>query len=157
MTNLILLLLLLLTITLSLGGGLYETLVIYPNWQKEVHPATLLEKLHSSGQILAAKKFWPLVSPAQTLISIANMVMAYLHDGPARCVWLTAAVIIFISRVITFSYFIPVMVKYIMTPEHIEPNRLRSIVKWWTGLSPLRLLPELAAWILCLYTLTILV
>jgi len=153
MTNLILLTLLLLTITLSLGGGLYETLVIYPNWKKDVHPSTLLEKLHSSGQMLAGTRFWPLVSPAQVLLSIANMVMAYLHDGPARCVWLTAAVIIFVSRIITFSYFIPVMLRYIMKPENVEPNRLRAIVKWWVGLSPLRLLPEAAAWGLCIYAL----
>ncbi len=144
----------LLTITLSLGGGLYETLVIYPNWKKDVHPSTLLEKLHSSGQMLAANRFWPLVSPAQALLSIANMVMAYLHDGPAKCVWLTAAVMIFISRVITFSYFIPVMLRYIMKPEGLEPNRLRTIVKWWVGLSPLRLLPEVVAWGLCLCALT---
>nr|WP_294793847.1 hypothetical protein [uncultured Mucilaginibacter sp.] len=153
MTNLILLTLLLLTITLSLGGGLYETLVIYPNWKKDVHPSTLLEKLHSSGQMLAGNRFWPLVSPAQVLLSIANMVMAYLHDGPAREVWLTAAIIIFVSRVITFSYFIPVMLRYIMKSEHVEPNRLRTIVKWWVGLSPLRLLPEAAAWGLCIYAL----
>jgi hypothetical protein len=153
MTNIILVLLLLLTISLSFGGGLFETLVIYPNWKNDVHPSTLTQKLHSSGQMLAGTRFWPLVSPAQVLLSIANMVMAYLYDGPAREIWLAAGIFIFISRVITFSYFIPVMIKYIMKPEQVETNRLRAIVKRWTGLSPLRLLPEAAAWALCLYTI----
>ncbi len=141
----ILILLLLLTITLSFGGGLYETLVIYPNWKHDVDPKTLRAKLESSGQMNAGKRFWPLVSPAQALLSIVNIVMAYNYTGHIDHYWLAAAIIIFISRVITFSYFIPVMIKYIMEPEKVEATKLKAIVKTWTGLSPLRLLPEFIA------------
>lgn len=151
MINIILLLLLLLTITLSLGGGLYETLAIYPNWKNDVHPSTLKDKLHSSGQMLAATRFWPLVSPAQVLLSMVSITMASRYDGPAKEVWLAAAIIVFVTRVITFSYFIPVMLRYIMKPEQVEPTRLNTIVKRWIMLSPLRLLPEAAAWALCIY------
>ncbi len=145
MIDLILILLLLLTITLSLGGGLYETLVIYPNWKHDVDPNTIRAKLESSGQMNAGKRFWPLISPTQVLLSIINIVMAYKYTGPAHDYWFAAAIIIFISRVITFSYFIPVMIKYIMQPEKVEAAKLKAIVKTWTGLSPLRLLPEFIA------------
>lgn len=145
MIELILILLLLLTIVFSLGGGLYEVLVIYPNWKHDVNPNTLRAKLESSGQLNAGKKFWPLVSPAQALLSIINLIMAYNYTGTAHNYWLAAAIIIFVTRVITFAYFIPVMIKYIMESEKVEAAKLKTIVKRWTGLSPLRLLPEFIA------------
>jgi len=120
-------------------------LVIYPNWKHDVNPNTLRAKLESSGQMNAGKKFWPLFSPAQVLLSIVNIVLAYNYTGPAHTYWLIAAIIIFVSRVITFSYFIPVMIKYIMQPEKVEATKLKAIVKSWTSLSPLRLLPEFVA------------
>jgi hypothetical protein len=135
-----------LTITLSLGGGLYEILVIYPNWKHDADLLTLRDKLQSSGQVNAGKRFWPLVSPAQGLLALINIVLAWNYSGGAHIYWLSAAIAIFATRIITFSYFIPVMIRKIMQPEHIEASRLRSIVKQWTALSPLRLIPELFAW-----------
>lgn len=129
-----------------MGGGLYEILVIYPNWKHDVDPQTLRSKLESSGQILAAKRFWPLVSPAQGLLSIVNIILAWKYTGDAHTYWLAAAIAVFITRVITFSYFIPVMIRKIMQPEQIEAAQLQTIVKQWTALSPLRLIPELFAW-----------
>src|SRR5579859_7446082 len=140
--------LLFLTVTLGLGGGLYEILVIYPGWKHDVHPLTLRARLRSSGQILAAKRFWPIVSPAQVLLSVINIVLAWKHPGGAQVYWMAAAVAVFISRVITFGYFIPVMIRKIMQPETIEAIRLQAIVKQWVALSPIRLVFELFAWIM---------
>jgi len=141
-------LLLLLTVTLGLGGGLYEILVIYPGWKHDADPSTLRARLQSSGQILAAKRFWPIVSPAQVLLSVISIPLAWNHTGGAQAYWLAAAVAVFISRLITFGYFIPVMIRKIMQPETIEATRLRAIVKQWTALSPLRLVFEFFAWIM---------
>lgn len=129
-----------------MGGGLYEILVIYPNWKQDVDPLTLRAKLESSGQILAAKRFWPLVSPAQGLLSIVNIILAWKYTSDAHDYWLVAAIAVFVTRVITFSHFIPVMIRKIMQPEKVEASRLRAVVKRWTALSPLRLIPELFAW-----------
>ncbi|MES2375971.1 MAG: hypothetical protein V4553_05315 [Bacteroidota bacterium] len=145
MINFIALALLLLTIVLSTGGGLYEILVIYPNWRHSKDAAELKERLQSSGQNYAGTRFWPLASPAQALLSIVNLVMAWRYDGPAHSLWLTAAIIIFVTRVITFSYFIPVMVTKIMQAEKVPAAQLPGIIKRWTALSPLRLITEFAA------------
>ena len=147
------LLLFLLIISLSIGGGLYEILVIYPNWKHHVDPLTLRAKLESSGQINAAKRFWPLVSPAQVLLSIINIVLAWNYSGQARGYWLGAAIAVFVSRAMSFSYFIPVMIRKIMQPEQIEASHLKAIVRRWVVLSPLRLLPELLAWFLLVLAL----
>ncbi|GGB12548.1 hypothetical protein [Puia dinghuensis] len=145
--------LLLLTVTLGMGGGLYEILVIYPGWEHNVDPLTLRAKLQSSGQILAAKRFWPIASPAQVLLSVINIPLAWNHTGGAHVYLLAGAVAVFINRVITFSYFIPVMIRKIMQPETIEAARLQGIVKKWTALSPLRLVFELFAWIMLVVAL----
>lgn len=141
-------LLLLLSLSLSIGGGLYEVLVIYPNWKRGVDPHTLRGNLETSGQLNANKRFWPLVSPAQILLAILNLILAWRFNGPAQAYWLSAAAIVLVGRAITFGYFIPVMLYKIMQPEKIEAKRLQRIVKLWTGLSPLRIVLELAAWIL---------
>ena len=138
--------LLLLTVTFSLGGGLYEILVIYPNWKHHVHPRTLRDKLESSGQNNAAKRFWPLVSPAQGLLAMLNIIMACWHHGAGQRYWLAAAIVIFVTRLITFSYFIPVMVRKIMQPEKFDAGTLQAVVKQWTDMSPFRLVPEFVAW-----------
>ena len=145
MTNFISLALLLLTIVLSTGGGLYEILVVYPNWKHSVDAADLKARLQSSGQVFAGTRFWPLASPAQALLAIVNMVLAWRYEGPAHGLWLTAAVLIFVTRLITFSYFIPVMLKKLMQAEKVPPAQLRGIIKTWTTLSPLRLISEFAA------------
>lgn len=148
MITIVSLILLLLTIALSLGGGLYEVLVIYPNWKHNVHPQTLRAKLESSGQMNAGRRFWPIVSPAQGLLSILNIFLAWNYSGPAHGYWLAAAIVVFASRIITFSYFIPEMIRKIMQPEQFEVPRLQAIVSRWTALSPLRLLPEIVAFVL---------
>jgi hypothetical protein len=145
--------LLFLTVTLGLGGGLYEILVIYPGWKHDVNPLTLRAKLESSGQFLAAKRFWPIVSPAQVLLSVINVLLAWNYTGGARAYWLAAGVAVFINRVITFGYFIPVMIRKIMQPETIEATRLRGIVRQWTALSPIRLVIEVFAWVLLVVAL----
>jgi hypothetical protein len=140
--------LLFLSVSLSIGGGLYEVLVVYPGWRHDVDPLTLRAKLQSSGQILAAKRFWPIVSPAQVLLSLVNIVLAWNHTGEGRAYWLAAGLAVFISRLITFGYFIPVMIRKIMQPETVGAGRLRSIVNRWIALSPLRLVIEFFAWIM---------
>lgn len=141
------------TVTLSMGGGLYEALVIYPGWKHDVHPLTLRGKLQLSGQILAAQRFWPIVSPAQVLLSLINIALAWRYAGAAHSYWLAAAVAIFINRVFTFGYFIPVMIRKIMQPENIEVSRLQAIVKQWIALSPIRVVVEFFAWVMLVMTL----
>jgi len=146
--------LLFLTVTLGLGGGLYEILVIYPGWKHDVDPLTLRSKLQTSGQILAARRFWPIASPAQVLLSIVTIILTWGQKGEAQAWLMAAAVTVFIDRVITFSYFIPVMIRKIMQPENIEARRLRKIVRQWTMLSPIRVVLGLVAWTVLVVALT---
>jgi hypothetical protein len=153
MFNFIALALLLLTVVLSTGGGLYEVLVVYPNWKHSRDAAELKANLQSSGQNYAGTRFWPLASPLQGLLAIVNLILAWRYDGPAHGIWLASAILIFVTRVITFSYFIPVMLNKLMKADKVPPDQLPGIIKRWVGLSPLRLVSEavvlfLGAWAL---------
>jgi len=143
--------LLILMVGLNIGGGLYETLVVYPNWNKGVTPANLVPKLKSSGQWLANQRFWPLVSPLQGLLAIVNIVIAWRYNGEAHLFWLAAAWLVLLGRVITFIFFVPPMLKKFMQPERVPQGKLQQLVQRWTTLSPIRLPLELLAWFLAMW------
>jgi len=151
MINLIALTLLLFFVSLNLGGGLYEWRAVYPNWKKNVSPETLVRQLQTSGQWLANNRFWPLVSPAQGLLAIVNIVLAMRCDGNAHPYWVAAACIVLAGRIITFAIFIPPMLRIFMKPGGTDKKRLQEQVTRWTGLSAWRLPLEGLGWVLALW------
>jgi len=62
-------------LSLGIGGGLYETLVVYPNWKNGATPHNLPQRLKDSGQALTARRFWPFISLATALFALINAVM----------------------------------------------------------------------------------
>ncbi len=156
MLNFIALLLLILLIQFGMGGGLYESLVIYPRWKRDVTPENLVQKLKDSGQARANRRFWPFISPLQALLAILNLVLAWRYTGNAHTAWLIAALIIVVNRVITFSYFVPTMVRKFERPEGLDAAWLKKAVKLWTSLSPFRIVIEFLAWGTAVYALVLL-
>lgn len=151
MIQITILLLLILFVSLNIGGGLYETLVVYPNWKKDITPDNLVSKLKSSGQWLANGRFWPLVSPLQGLLALVNLVMAWRYNGEAHGFWLAAALLVLAGRIATFIFFVPPMLKVFMKPENTDPVVLQRKVRRWTMLSPVRIPVEMLAWGLAMW------
>jgi hypothetical protein len=151
MLNDVLLSLLIFFTGLGIGGGLYETLVVYPRWKKHPTPATLSQKLEDSGQN-AALKFWPLVSPISALLSVINMIAAWRSVG-SETVWFSAALIIFLKSLATYLYFVPTMMRKFKRAETMDAETLKKSVTLWTSLSPLRIVVEAVAWIGALFAL----
>jgi hypothetical protein len=141
---------------LGIGGGLYETRVVYPNWKADPTPERLPQKLIESGQALAGRRFWPFVSPVSALLAIWNAAIAWNQTGPVRTLWLTASIAIILKSIATYVYFVPTMIRRIGRAEGMDVATLQSTVRIWTTLSPLRILVELFAWIVGLRVLTIL-
>ncbi len=136
---------------LGIGAGLYETLVVYPRWKKDPTPATLAQRLESSGQN-AALKFWPLVSPISAILSIINMILAWRTVGPLT-VWFSAALLVFLKSLATFLYFAPTMMRKFRRAETMDADKLKKSVALWTSLSPIRIVVEMVAWSGALSTL----
>jgi hypothetical protein len=141
---------------LGIGGGLYETLVVYPNWKTDPMPDGLPQKLRESGQARAGRRFWPFVSPVSALLAICNAAIAWNQTGPVRTLWLAASIAIIVKSIATYGYFVPTMVRRIGRAEGMDAATLQSTVRIWTTLSPLRILVEIFAWVVGLKVLTIL-
>jgi hypothetical protein len=139
---------------LGIGGGLYETLVVYPNWSHEPTPNELGKRLASSGQA-AASRYWPLVSPASALLAVVNVFLAWHQVGLVRDLWLISSIAIVLKSIGTYGYFVPTYVRRISKPESMDTVELRRVVRTWTRLSPLRVLVEIFAWITGIWALAL--
>ena len=135
------------SVGVGIGGGLYETRVVYPNWAKDPTPDGLTEKLVSSGQAGAARRYWPLVSPASAALAVVNVFLAWHQVGMVRNWWLTSSIAIVLKSIGTYGYFVPTYIRQIAKPTDTDSATLRRIVRTWTGLSPLRIVAETFAWI----------
>ena len=141
------------SVGLGIGGGVYETRVVYPNWAKDPTPDRLSEKLISSGQAGAARRYWPLVSPASALLAIVNMFLAWDQVGIVRDLWLMSSIAIVLKSLGTYGYFVPTYIRRIAKPNTMDAMTLRRLVRQWTGLSSLRIVVEIFAWITGMWAL----
>jgi hypothetical protein len=143
-------------LSLGMGGGLYETLVVYPNWKRNPTPQNFIQKLQESGQELAGRRFWPFISPMTALLAIVNLFLAWPQPGLLRTVWLGASIAILVKSVATYTYFVPTMVGKLAKADSMKPEELTKTVRQWTSLSPLRLCLELYGWISAVWALLLL-
>jgi len=144
------------SVGMGVGGGVYETRVVYPNWIKDPTPDGLGEKLASSGQSGAARRYWPLISPMSALLAVLNAFFAWHQNGLVRTLWLTSSVSIIIKSASTYGYFVPTYIRRIARAETMDIMALRRVVHTWANLSPLRVLVETLAWITGMWALMIL-
>jgi hypothetical protein len=140
---------------IGMGGGLYETRAVYPNWRIAPQPAELGEKLRLSGQAGAARRFWPFVSPISALLAIVNVCVAWHQAGLVGTLWLMAALTIVLKSVGTYAYFVPTYVRRIARAKTMDPETLGRVVHMWTSLSPIRVVFEALASVAALGALLI--
>jgi hypothetical protein len=124
----------------AFGAGIYESRVVIPRWENippQMWPNTGLE-------------FWVYVTTAPlTLLTLANLVAAWLDRGPRRYWWLSAAAIVVVERIVTFSYFIPTMF-WLMGAEDLPQAELQATLSRWLFLDYGRHVLTLAGWLAAL-------
>ena len=125
----------------------------YPNWAADPTPDGPSEKLISSGQAGAARRYWPLVSPASALLAIVNVFIAWDQVGIVRDLWLLSSIAIVLKSLGTYGYFVPTYIRRIAKPNTMDAMTLRRLVRQWTGLSSLRIVVEIFAWITGMWAL----
>lgn len=140
----------------QLGGGLYEKQAVVPLWSQEPTPDGLGERLAACGATGSSTRFWPFVSPAVFLLALANGVLAWQSDGPARPWWLAAAGGFAVMSVCTYAYFVPTMLSLMHRANTYTPEQLTHTVSWWLALSNGRLLLAVPAWLAAVKALTLL-
>jgi len=125
---------------IALGAGIYEQRVVISQWEN-IPPQTWPQ----TGVL-----FWVYVATVPlTLLTLANLVAAWLDRGTRRYWWLGAVAIIVVERVATFSYFIPTMV-WLQGTEGLPEAEVRAALSQWLFLDYGRHVLTLAGWLAAL-------
>jgi hypothetical protein len=125
---------------IALGAGIYEQRVVIPQWEHippQEWPNTGIE-------------FWAYVTTVPlTLLTLANLVAAWLERGPRRNWWLGASAISVVERIATFSYFIPTML-WLQGTEDLSEAAVQAALSQWLLLDYGRHVLTLGAWLAAL-------
>ena len=128
------------------GAGVYEHRVVVSRWTSRSSESG---GPHWNGEAArqddTGRRFWAFVSTIPlTLLTVANLVLAWQASGALRAWWLSAALLALADRVFTFSYFIPAMLGLMAAPDSPEAAASASL---WANLNHVRHAIVLAAWL----------
>ena len=148
----ILLWLFVIVLGIAFGAGIYEHRVLFPLWLVETADGASVWDAAAANAANSGLRFWALVSTGPlTVLTIANLVLAWRARGRIRRWWLGAAVAALGDRLLTFTYFIPTMIT-LMQPEALSPAEAVATAARWGTLNHLRHLLVLVAWMCALKT-----
>lgn len=150
MVSKILLWLFVINLGIVFGAGLYEARIEFPQWLIYSEPDGYHWSAAVARQANTGVRFWVYVTTVPlTLLTLANLVVAWRAQGPIRPWWLGSAVTALVDRVFTFSYFVPTMVK-LMSDENIPQAQAVATAVRWGQLNYSRHLIVLVAWLMAL-------
>jgi hypothetical protein len=125
---------------IALGAGIYEQRVVIPQWEN-IPP----QEWSNTGLL-----FWVYVTTVPlTVLTLANLVAAWLNQGARRRWWLGAVKIIVVERIATFAYFIPTMV-WLQGTEGLPEAEVQAALSQWLFLDYGRHVLTLAGWLAAL-------
>jgi hypothetical protein len=133
----------------AFGAGLYEHRIVVPRWV-----ASSAQGTHWRPEVArdddVGRRFWGFVSTMPlTLLTLANLFLAWRGNGPMRAWWLAAALVALAERLLTFFYFIPTMVRLMKAADSHESA---AAAVRWANVNYLRHALVLLAWVLALET-----
>jgi hypothetical protein len=124
----------------AFGAGLYEARVVIPQWENMPPRAW-----PNSGLM-----FWIYVTTVPlTVLTIVNLIAAWLTQGPMRFWYLAPVGIVIVERVATFSYFIPTMVRLMSTEGSVDGD-IKAALSQWLLMNHGRHVLTLAGWLAAL-------
>lgn len=136
----------------AFGAGIYEARIVVPQWfsrstPPSIHAATM-QKLD------VGRTFWSFVTTIPlTLLTIANLILAWQSAPPAHSWWLAAALITLAERIGTFTFFIPTAIKFQQANQQ-PMAQLNRLIRPWIILNYVRNALTLIAWICALQALS---
>ena len=141
----ILLWLLVINLGISVGAGLYESVIVIPDYVGNP-PETWVE---------TGLSFWVYVSTVPlTLLVIANSLVAWKTTGRKRKWMIAAVMVVIVERLFTFLYFIPTMAGLIGSND-LPQHDVDGVLNQWMFLNHFRHLLSIAGWLMALKALTL--
>jgi hypothetical protein len=139
---------------ISLGAGLYEGRIVVPDWITSSPDGSMHWNPETARQDDTGLRFWAFVTTGPlTVITVANLFVAWRASGELRRWWLTAAVTALCDRVFTFAYFIPTMVGLI---GRMDSPEAAASATTWANLNYVRHAIVLVAWLAALKAFSLL-
>lgn len=131
---------------LLIGAGIYEARVIVPLWVDGA-PESTVDFHNPPMRINAGKRFWIGITPVVGLIAVANTWFAYesLSVNSAREWWLYSSALTTGVIVVTFVYFVPVLIS-LSRAAQMNQRKLVSRVRIWSALNWVRAMLLMLAW-----------
>lgn len=122
----------------AFGAGLYETRIILPLWFHKSAESGYRVNMNAIHEIDTGRKFWAFVTTGPlTLLTLANLVVAWQSQSTGRAWWLAAVLITLIERTATFSFFIPTVVK-LQRANQLPSSIVSRLITAWIWLNHVR-------------------
>ena len=113
---------------IAFGAGLYEHRIVVPRWVA-ADDAGGHWNAEQARRDDTGLRFWAYVTTGPlTLLALANLIAAWKSPGPVRAWWLAAGLLVMADRALTFSYFIPTMVRLMDAAD--SPASVASATRW---------------------------
>jgi hypothetical protein len=146
--------LLVINLGVAFGAGLYEGRIVVPHWITSSPDGVIHWNAEAARQENTGIRFWAFVTTGPlTLITLANLIVAWKASGTLRTWWLVAAVAALCDRVFTFAYFIPTMVELM---GRVDSPEAVAIATTWANLNYVRHAIVLTAWLAALKAFSVL-
>lgn len=140
---------------IACGAGLYERRIVLPLWFIEMPDSGLIVNTEAMQKTNVGLRFWMFVTTGPlTILTLVNLVLAFLSASPRHDWWLGAALIVLLERIGTFAFFIPTAIK-LGNADQLNAPTASALAIRWRRLNYLREAGTLAGWLLALYTLSL--
>jgi len=134
---------------IAFGAGIYEARVVLPLWFNKINDKYSVN-YENLTEIDSGRKFWGFITTVPlTILMIINIVLAAQFTGSISTLWLSASLIILVERIMTFSFFIPTIIKLQRNKDMTEENVSKKI-SLWIRMNYVRNILILLSWILIL-------
>jgi Domain of unknown function (DUF1772) len=151
----ILLWLFVINLGIAFGAGLYESIIAFPQWLSSLPEDGYHWNAEAARQANTGLRFWVYATTVPlTLITLLNLIAAWRSRGAIRRWWLGAVAVVVIERIMTFSYFIPTMVR--LQSGALPESDAVAIALQWGRLNHLRHVLTLLGWLSALKAFSLL-
>ena len=132
---------------IAFGAGLYETRIVVPQWLAYSPESGYRWNAEAARQADVGLKFWVYVTTVPlTLLTLASLAVAWWTQDVVRNWWLGAATAALVDRGMTFTYFIPTMIK-LMRGHTFGESEAAIRALQWVRLGYIRQAANLVAWL----------
>jgi hypothetical protein len=144
--------LLVIFVGIQFGAGLYEKLVVVPQWA-DLPGELVVGQIEASGMKSAGRVFWPFVSPFVGVLAIINLIVSWRSRGPNRRWWIAGAALMCAYAIFSYSYFVPQMLMLQAGGDSWPASQVEELARTWTSLNYVRMTIGAAGWLCALRAL----